>query len=80
MLAVLLAARSFEISWPKVGDVRIEKNLVVVARQIYPGKGGLITVTPGLAPRLRGRASQRVPVHDRTTPPSASEHPPARGM
>ncbi|MDY0945274.1 tyrosine-type recombinase/integrase [Frigoribacterium sp. CFBP9039] len=43
MLAALLAARSSEVSGLRVDNVRFEKNLVVIARQIYPGRGGPIT-------------------------------------
>ncbi|ANG85483.1 hypothetical protein [Microbacterium aurantiacum] len=41
MLAALLAARSSEVSGLRVGDVDFGKNLVVIRRQVFPGKGGL---------------------------------------
>ncbi|MFT4123908.1 MAG: tyrosine-type recombinase/integrase [Microbacteriaceae bacterium] len=56
MLAALLAARSSEVSGLQAGDVRFDKNLVVIARQTYPGKGGLITK------QTKGRKERRVPI------------------
>ena len=56
MLAALLAARSSEVSGLQVGDVRFEKNLVVIARQIFPGKGGLVTKP------TKSRKERRVPI------------------
>nr|WP_240191350.1 site-specific integrase [Microbacterium hominis] len=62
MLAALLAARSSEVSGLQVGDVRFEKNLVVIARQIYPGRGGLITK------QTKSRKERRVPILDPLRP------------
>lgn len=56
MLAALLAARSSEVSGLRVGDVKFEKNLVVIARQIFPGKGGLVTKP------TKSRKERRVPI------------------
>lgn len=56
MLAALLAARSSEVSGLQVGDIRFEKNLVVIARQIFPGKGGLVTKP------TKSRKERRVPI------------------
>ncbi|MEO7016935.1 MAG: site-specific integrase [Leifsonia sp.] len=56
MLAALLAARSSEVSGLQVGDARFEKNLVVIARQIFPGKGGLVTKP------TKSRKERRVPI------------------
>jgi integrase len=56
MLAALLAARSSEVSGLQVGDVRFDKNLVVISRQVFPGKGGLITKP------TKSRKERRVPI------------------
>ncbi len=56
MLAALLAARSSEVSGLQVGDVDFGKNLVVIRRQVFPGKGGLVT-TP-----TKSRKERRVPI------------------
>ena len=56
MLAALLAARSSEVSGLQVGDVKFDKNLVVIARQIFPGKGGLVTKP------TKSRKERRVPI------------------
>ncbi len=61
MLAALLAARSSEVSGLQAGDVRFDKDLVVIARQTYPGKGGLITK------QTKGRKERRVPILERLT-------------
>ncbi|MDL9946759.1 tyrosine-type recombinase/integrase [Gordonia sp. ABSL11-1] len=66
MLAALLAARSSEVSGLQTGDVRFDKNPVVIARQTYPGKGGLITK------QTKGRKERRIfdklrPILDRLT-------------
>jgi integrase len=62
MIAALLAARSSEVSGLQAGDVRFDKNLVVIARQTYPGKGGLITK------QTKGRKERRVPILDPLRP------------
>ena len=62
MLAALLAARSSEVSGLQAGDVRFDKNLVIIARQTYPGKGGLITK------QTKGRKERRVPILDPLRP------------
>lgn len=62
MLAALLAARSSEVSGLQAGDVRFDKNIVVIARQTYPGKGGLITK------QTKGRRERRVPILDPLRP------------
>lgn len=56
MLAALLAARSSEVSGLQAGDVRFEANLVVIARQTFPGKGGLVTKP------TKSRKERRVPI------------------
>lgn len=56
MLAALLAARSSEVSGLQVGDVQFDKNLVVISRQMFPGKGGLI-IKP-----TKSRKERRVPI------------------
>ena len=56
MLAALLAARSSEVSGLQVGDVDFDKNLVVIRRQVFPGKGGLVT-KPN-----KSRKERRVPI------------------
>ena len=62
MLAALLAARSSEVSGLQVGDVRFDKNLVVIRRQIFPDKGGLITKA------TKNRKERRVPILDPLRP------------
>lgn len=62
MLAALLAARSSEVSGLQAGDVRFDKNLVVIARQTYPGKGGLVTK------QTKSRKERRVPILDPLRP------------
>ena len=62
MLAALLAARSSEVSGLQVGDVHFEKNLVVISRQVYPGRGGLITKP------TKSRKERRVPILDPLRP------------
>ena len=62
MLAALLAARSSEVSGLQAGDVRFDKNIVMIARQTYPGKGGLITK------QTKGRRERRVPILDPLRP------------
>jgi len=62
VLAALLAARSSEVSGLQAGDVRFDKNVVVIARQTYPGKGGLITK------QTKGRRERRVPILDTLRP------------
>lgn len=56
MLAALLAARSSEVSGLQIGDVDFSKNLVVVRRQVFPGKGGLVTKP------TKSRKERRVPI------------------
>ncbi|GLJ61656.1 hypothetical protein GCM10017576_17860 [Microbacterium barkeri] len=62
MLAALLAARSSEVSGLQASDVRFDKNIVVIARQTYPGKGGLITK------QTKGRRERLVPILDPLRP------------
>ena len=62
ILAALLAARSSEVSGLQAGEVRFDKNIVVIARQTYPGKGGLITK------QTKGRRERRVPILDPLRP------------
>jgi integrase len=62
MLAALLAARSSEVSGLQVGDVRFENNLIVIRRQIFPGKGGLVTKA------TKNRKERRVPILDPLRP------------
>ncbi|WP_246054653.1 tyrosine-type recombinase/integrase [Klugiella xanthotipulae] len=56
MLAALLAARSSEVSGLQVGDVRFDTNIVVISRQTFPGKGGLVTKP------TKSRKERRVPI------------------
>lgn len=62
MLAALLAARSSEVSGLQVRDVQFDKNIVVIRRQIFPGKGGLITKA------TKNRKERRVPILDPLRP------------
>ncbi|WP_294181157.1 site-specific integrase [uncultured Schumannella sp.] len=56
MIAALLAARSSEVSGLQVGDIEFGKNLVVIRRQVFPGKGGLVTKP------TKSRKERRVPI------------------
>lgn len=56
MLAALLSARSSEVSGLQAGDVRSDQGVIVIARQTYPGKGGLVTK------QTKGRRERRVPI------------------
>lgn len=62
MLAALLSARSSEVSGLRVGDAQLDTGIVVIRRQIYPGKGGLITK------RTKNRKDRRVPILDPLRP------------
>ncbi|OJU41521.1 MAG: site-specific integrase [Microbacterium sp. 69-10] len=62
MLAALLAARSSEVSGLQAGDVRFDKNIVIISRQTFPGKGGLITKA------TKNRKERRVPILDPLRP------------
>lgn len=62
MLAALLAARSSEVSGLQAGDVLFGQNLVVIRRQVYPGRGGLIAKAP------KSRKERRVPILDALRP------------
>jgi integrase len=62
MLAALLAARSSEVSGLQVGDVHLDANIVVIARQTFPGKGGLVTK------QTKSRKERRVPILDPLRP------------
>lgn len=62
MLAALLAARSSEVSGLQVGDVDFTKNLVIIRRQVFPGRGGLITKP------TKSRKERRVPILDPLRP------------
>ena len=62
MLAALLAARSSEVSGLQAGDIHFDKNLVIIARQTFPGRGGLITK------QTKSRKERRVPILDALRP------------
>jgi len=62
ILAALLTARSSEVSGLQAGDVQFDKNNVVIARQTYPGKGGLVTK------QTKSRRERRVSILDPLRP------------
>jgi len=59
MLAALLAARSSEVSGLQAGDVRFDKNIVVIARQTYPAKAGSSRNRPKAGENDASRSSTR---------------------
>jgi integrase len=56
MISALLAARGSEVSGLRVGDVDWKDRLVKIERQLFPGKGGLVTKP------TKGRKTRRVPI------------------
>jgi integrase len=62
MLAALLAARGSEISGLRVGDVDWTNRIVVIERQHFPGKGGLVVK------QTKGRRGRAVPILDALEP------------
>ncbi|WP_392426064.1 tyrosine-type recombinase/integrase [Barrientosiimonas humi] len=62
MLAALLAARGSEVSGLRVGDVDWTNRIVLIQRQHYPGKGGLVIK------QTKGRRARPVPILDALEP------------
>ena len=62
MLAALLAARGSEVAGLRVSDVDWTNRIVTIERQIYPGKGGLVTK------QTKGRKGRFVPILDALEP------------
>jgi integrase len=56
------ALRISEVSGLQVGDVDLERGLLTVARQTYPGRGGLVTK------QTKGRRRRAVPIIDPLRP------------
>lgn len=56
LLSALLAARSSEVAGLVVGDIDWERRLVTIARQKFPGAGGLSTKPP------KNRRTRTVPI------------------
>lgn len=56
MLLATAAMRISEVAGLRVGDVDLERGLLHVARQTYPGRGGLVTK------QTKGRRRCTVPV------------------
>ncbi|MGO4680260.1 site-specific integrase [Microbacterium sp. 2MCAF23] len=80
MLCALLAARGSEVSGLEVGDIDWTNRVVKIERQIYPGKGGLVTK------QTKGRRERYVPILNALEPVlarlcagKASEDPLLRG-
>jgi len=62
MLCAMLAARGSEVAGLTVGDVEWKNWIVKIERQIYPGKGGLVTKP------AKGRKERYVPILDPLEP------------
>ncbi len=62
MLAALLAARGSEVSGLQAGDVDWDNRIVLIQRQHYPGKGGLVVK------QTKGRRARPVPILDALEP------------
>jgi integrase len=62
MLAALLAARGSEVAGLQVGDVDWTNRVVIIERQHYPGKGGLVIK------QTKGRRARYVPILDALEP------------
>ena len=57
------ALRISEVSGLRVGDVDLDRGLLQVSRQTYPGRGGLVTK------QTKGRRRRAVPVIEPLGPP-----------
>lgn len=80
LLATLLAARSSEVSGLLVGDVDWDQQLVTVARQLYPGAGGLqLKPTKSRRPRSVPILEPLQPVLRRLTEARGPNKPLLRG-
>lgn len=59
MRAALLAARSSEVLGLQTGNVRFERNVVVIARQTYPARADSSRSSPRAARSAASRSSTR---------------------
>lgn len=62
MILATTALRISEVAGLVVGDVDLERGLLHVSRQTYPGRGGLVTK------QTKGRRRRTVPIIDSLTP------------
>ncbi|WP_228407204.1 tyrosine-type recombinase/integrase [Leucobacter muris] len=62
MLCAMLCARGSEVAGLEVGDIDWVNRIVKIERQIYPGKGGLVTK------QTKGRKERYVPILDPLEP------------
>lgn len=62
MLCAMLSARGSEVAGLEVGDIDWANRIVRIERQVYPGKGGLVTK------QTKGRKERYVPILDPLEP------------
>ncbi len=62
MLCAMLAARGSEVAGLELGDIDWKNRIVTIERQVYPGKGGLVTK------QTKGRRERYVPILDPLEP------------
>lgn len=62
MLCAMLSARGSEVAGLEVGDIDWVNRIVRIERQVYPGKGGLVTK------QTKGRKERYVPILDPLEP------------
>lgn len=62
MLCAMLSARGSEVAGLEAGDIDWVNRIVKIERQVYPGKGGLVTKQP------KGRKERYVPILDPLEP------------
>ncbi len=62
MLCAMLSARGSEVAGIEVGDIDWVNRIVKIERQVYPGKGGLVTK------QTKGRRGRFVPILDPLEP------------
>ncbi len=62
MLCAMLSARGSEVAGIEVGDIDWVNRIVRIERQVYPGKGGLVTK------QTKGRRGRFVPILDPLEP------------
>lgn len=80
MVSALLAARGSEVSGLRVGDFDLEHKLATIARQTYPGAGGLVTkATKGRKVRVVPILEPLMPIIERLTEGRQPDEPLIRG-
>lgn len=80
MASALLAARGSEVSGLRVGDFDLEHKLATIARQTYPGAGGLVTKpTKGRKVRVVPILEPLMPIIERLTEGRQPDEPLIRG-